>query len=91
MATLAPADKQTPVPYGVEALNANGCRNLIAAVLWQGCYDASVGQPDAVAWLRGEYSAHLAGLLDIDAWPPSAKALARIRASKAHIRNGRSR
>ena len=89
MSATLPPDVLTH--YTPTALHPQGCANLIAAILWQGCYDASVGQPDAVAWLRGEYSAHLAGLLDIDAWPPSAKALARIRASRAHIRNGRSR
>lgn len=85
MAQLPP---DVVTPYHPAMLNPHGCRQLVAAVLWQGCYDASVGKEDAVAWLHGEYSAHLAGLLDITDWPPNA--LARVRASRAHIKNGRA-
>ena len=81
MAQLPP---DVVTPYHPAMLNPHGCRQLVAAVLWKAAYDASVGKEDAVAWLHGEYSAHLAGLLDITDWPPNARALARVRASRAH-------
>jgi hypothetical protein len=87
---VLPPDVCTPVPYGPEALDGQACANLLAQVLFEALYDASRGEPDARLWLTTPYSAHLARLLDIVDWPPSEAALARVRATRAHIRNGSS-
>ena len=85
-----PPDVYTVVPYGPDALDGQACANVISQVLYEAMYDAACGEPDAALWLATPYSAHLAALLDIVDWPPPAAALARVRAYRAHIRNGSS-
>ena len=81
----------TVVPYGPEALDGDACANLLSQILYEGMYDAGLGQPDALAWLHSEHARYLAGLLEIMDWPPPPAALARVRAERAHIRNGSSK
>jgi hypothetical protein len=78
----APEPTLTVVPYGPNALDGEACAQLISSVLWLAIYDASMGERDALAWLAGPHSRYWAGLLDIDEWPPSAEAMARVRAER---------
>ena len=86
--TLAAYDPPTltVVPYGPAALDGDACAQLLSAVLWLGIYDASMGEADALAFLSSPHSRYLAGLLDIDEWPPSPAAMARVRAERARNR-----